>query len=43
MSKEKRALKLFSKKPVYVFGDLDILIRFGFHKVSEEQKLKWFS
>lgn len=36
MSKNKRDLKFFSKKPVYIYGDLDILTNFGFHNVSTE-------
>ncbi len=36
MSKDQKNLKIFSKDEIKLFGDLDILIRFGFHNVPDE-------
>lgn len=36
MSKDKKNLKLFSKKPIYIYADLDILTKFNFHRVNKD-------
>lgn len=37
VSQDSKCIKLYSKFPIQIFGDLDILVNLGFHEVDEEQ------
>lgn len=42
MNKPKSKLGIFSKAPLNVLGDMDVLIKLKMHKVERNQIEKWF-
>lgn len=42
MNKMKNKLGIFSKDPLNLMGDMDVLIKLNFHKVEKSLIEKWF-
>jgi len=42
MNKPKNKLGIFSKTPVNILGDMDVLIKLNMHKVERNMIEKWF-
>ena len=42
MNKNKNKLGIFSKSPLNILGDMDVLIKLNLHKVEKSMIEKWF-
>lgn len=42
MNKTKNKLAVFSKTPLNIHGDIDVLIKLNMHKVDKRMIEKWF-